>query len=64
MRHENQKLNEKCYISFGFYNTFKADNYTLSTVSKANGMIGWLVRNFISRELYVVKANVDLYWTL
>ena len=42
--------NEKCDIETCFDDTLKADNYILSIVSRANAMIGWLIRNFISRE--------------
>ena len=35
-----------------FDDTFKADNHILSMVLKANGMISWLMRNFISRETW------------
>ena len=38
-----------------FDDTFKADNHILSIVSRANGMIVWMVIDFISR-----KANVIL----
>ena len=51
---EIKKLNEECNQEVGFDNTFKADNYIVSIVSKTNGMIGWMVRNFISRKTNVV----------
>ena len=38
----------------GFDDTFKADNRILSIVSRANGMIGWMIRNFISMEANVI----------
>ena len=41
-------------MRFGFDNTFKNDNIILSLVSRLNGMIGWMVRNFISRETNLV----------
>ena len=44
----------ECDVGVGFGNIFKAEIYILSTVSKANEMIGWMVRNFILREAYVV----------
>ena len=36
----------------GFDDTFKTDYYI---VSRANGMIGYMIRNFISRETNVLK---------
>ena len=45
----------KCDLGVDFYDTLKAENHILAIVSRANGMIGWVVRNFISR-----KANVVL----
>ena len=44
-----------------FDNIFKADNNILFIVLRANGMLGWLVRNIISRETNVV---LKIYLTL
>ena len=52
---EIKKVNEECNLGIGFDNTFKADNYILLVVSRANGKIKWMVRNFISREANVLK---------
>ena len=38
----------------GFDHTLKADNHISFIVLRAKGMIGWMVRNFISREVNVV----------
>ena len=46
-KREIKKVNEKCNLGFGF-DTFKADNHILSILSRANGMIGWMVKkNFL-----------------
>ena len=42
-----QKVNEEYNLGFGFDDVFKADNHILSSVSRANGMIGWIVGNYI-----------------
>ena len=56
----NKNVNDICDIKVGFNDTFKADNRILSIVPRVNKMIGWMVRNFISRE-----ANVfEIYKTL
>ena len=34
----------------GFDDTFTSDNHILFIVLTANRMIGWMVRNFISKE--------------
>ena len=52
---EIQKINEECDLGVNFDETFKTDNHILSIVSRANGMIGRMGRNFIS-----VEANVAL----
>ena len=49
---ESKKINEE--NDLGFVDLFKANNYILSIVSKANGIIGRVVRNFNSRETNVV----------
>ena len=39
---------------FFFHDTFKASNHILTNVSRANGIIGWRVRNYISKEANAV----------
>ena len=51
------KINEKCNLGFGFDDTFKDDNHILSIALRANGIIGWIVRNFISIEGQVLEIN-------
>ena len=51
---EIQKVNEECDLELIVDDTFETDNYILSIVSRANKMIGWVVRNLISREANVV----------
>ena len=58
---EIKKLNEECDLGVGFDDTFKADNHILYILSRANGMIGWMVRYFISKEANVV---LRIYKTL
>ena len=45
--------------------TFKADYHILSNSSRANGIIDWMARNFISREANVLlkihKTLIKLY---
>ena len=45
-----KKVNENCNPEVGFDDTFKVDNHILSIVLRANGMIGWVIRNFISSK--------------
>ena len=52
---EIKKVNTKCDQGVGFDDTFKADNYIFSLVSRANRMIGWMIWNFISREANVIS---------
>ena len=40
---------------WGFDDSSKADNYILSIVSRANEMIGLMVRNCTSREAKVIS---------
>ena len=49
------KKNEKYDLRVGFDDTFTANNYILSIVSWDNGMIGRMVKNFISKETNVFK---------
>ena len=49
------------YIINVFIWSQKADNYILSIVSRVNGRIRWIVRNFISRETNVI---LEIYKTL
>ena len=58
---KSKKVNEKSNLGFGFDDTFKSDTHILSVVSKANGMIRWMVRNVISRE---ANAVLKIYKTL
>ena len=51
---EIKLVNEKSDLEVGFDYTLKADNHILSTISRAKGIIGWMVRNFISRETNVI----------
>ena len=44
----------------GFDDTCKVDNHILFFVSRANRMIGQMVRNFISREVNVVFKTLHL----
>ena len=39
----------------------KADNHILSIISRTNGMIGWMVRNFISKEENIVFKIYDYH---
>ena len=58
---EINKVNKECNLGVAFVDTFKADNHILSIVLRVNGMIGWIVRNFILREANVV---LKIYETL
>ena len=40
-------------LGVDFDDAFKADNQILSVVSRANVIISWMIRNFISREVNV-----------
>ena len=48
------KRNEESDLRVGFDDIFKAHNNILSVVSRANGMIGCMVKNSISREPNVI----------
>ena len=51
---EIEKVNEE--LGIVFYDIFKADNHILSIVLKANGMIGWMVKNlFQGRQMLFKK---------
>ena len=43
---EIKNVNDKYDLRVGFDDIFKADNHILSIVSRTNGMIDWMVRNF------------------
>ena len=49
-----KKVNEKIDLGIVFDDAFKTDNDVLSILSGANEMIGWIVGNFISREVNAV----------
>ena len=38
------------YLAVGLVDTFQVENHILSLILRINGMIGCMVRNFISRE--------------
>ena len=56
---ETKKINKECNLGDGF-DRFKSDNHILSVVSRTNGMIGWMVRNSISRDADVLKMYKTL----
>ena len=49
MKIKKIKKNKEGDLGIGFDDTFKADNNISFIASWANGMIDWMVRNFISR---------------
>ena len=50
-----QKVNKEIIRGVGLDDILKADNYTLSIVSRADRMIRWIVRNFISTKSIFFK---------
>ena len=51
---EGNEKNKRGMLSRGLALSFKTDNHVLSIVSRANGMNGWIVRNFIPMEANIV----------
>ena len=43
-------MNEEYNLGVDFDDISEGDNHIMSLESKANGMIGWMVRDFISKE--------------
>ena len=62
-----KKVNKEFYLGVAFDVTCKADNHILSNILKVSGMIGFMVRNFISRytnnlfKIYkiLIKMNIE-----
>ena len=52
---KSMKVNEECVWRVCHDNTNKDDNPVLSIALKANGMICWMDRNFISRDANVLE---------
>ena len=61
---EIKNVNEVCNLGVDFDDTFKADNHILSLVSRANIMIDWMVRNFISRDRCWTPVLRHVSWSL
>ena len=47
-------MNEEYNLDVGFNDILKVDNPILSILSRANGMIDWMVNDIISKEVYAV----------